>query len=72
MNHNLELQSKVLKWACNSSDVGASSKAMAAAATGHSGRSDHPYDPSDLNRCIKLCIAVPEVKDAVIRYRPIV
>ena len=63
MKHNLEIQSKVLKWVFNSRNVGLSSKAMAAAATGHPGKYDHPYDPSDLNRCIKLCAAIPEVKE---------
>lgn len=58
-----EIQGKVLHWMMNSNDVGSSSKAMAAAATGHpSINLDHPHDPSDLNRCIKLCKEVPEVK----------
>ena len=63
MKFNLEIQSKVLRWVMTSNDVGSSSKAMAAAATGHPAQNDHPYDPSDLNRCIKLCKEVPEVKE---------
>ena len=63
MEISLEMQDKVLEWLCTSNDIGLSSKAMAAAATGHKAQADHPYDPSDLNRCIKLCTKVPEVKD---------
>lgn len=60
---NIELQKKVLKWSFESDDVGMSSKAMAAASTGHAGGKSHPWDPSDLNRCIKLLHEVPEVRE---------
>jgi hypothetical protein len=60
---NLEVQQKVLKWLMKGENVGNSSKAMAAAATGHIGKPSHPYDPADFNRCLVLCHQVPEVKD---------
>jgi hypothetical protein len=64
MSKNLELQSKVLKWIFNSRNIGLSSKAMAASVCGHNDKIDHPYDPSDLNRCIKLCTEIPEIKES--------
>ena len=40
MEINLEIQAKVLEWVCTSDDVGLSSKAMAAAATGHKAQAE--------------------------------
>lgn len=63
MSKESELQAKLLKWSMTSNDIGLSSRAMAAAASGHPSTSDHPWDPDDLNRCIKLCREVPEIKE---------
>lgn len=55
---------KLLTWLATGR-TGASSKSMACAAAGldqgeYGG--DFPYDPSDLNRCLLLLDAVPEVR----------
>jgi hypothetical protein len=43
--------------------VGASSKAMALASIEMPHDRSHPYDPADLNRCLLLLDAVPEIRD---------
>lgn len=53
---------KVLNWIATG-DVGESSKAIAFCAAGSKGSNYHPYDPADLNRCLLLIKAIPEVKD---------
>ena len=58
-----ELQKEVMHWLGNGR-VGLSSKAMAFAVAGveiddHS----HPYDPSDLNRCLLFLEHVPEARN---------
>lgn len=57
-----EIQSKVLSWIA-SGEVGQSSKAMAMTACGVPSEGDYPLDPADLNRCLKMLNAVPEVRD---------
>jgi len=57
-----EIQSKVLSWVATGR-VGASSKAMAMAACGLPNDGSYPHDPADLNRCLLLLEAVPEVRD---------
>lgn len=57
-----EIQQKVLHWVATGS-VGQSSKAMAMTACGLPSEGDYPLDPDDLNRCLKMLIAVPEVRD---------
>lgn len=45
-------------------DTGLSSKHMAAVSAGVSGNGNHPHDPSDLGRCIRLVHNVPEIRAA--------
>ncbi|MCY1295155.1 hypothetical protein D9M69_454140 [compost metagenome] len=56
-----EIQEKVLHWIATGR-VGASSKTMALAACGLPNDGDYPHDPDDLNRCLLLLKAVPEVR----------
>ncbi len=57
-----EIQTKVLNWIATGR-VGASSKTMAMAACGLPNEGSYPYDPDDLNRCLLLLKAVPEVRE---------
>lgn len=57
-----EIQTKVLNWIATGR-VGASSKAMAMAACGLPNDGSYPHDPDDLNRCLLLLEAVPDVRD---------
>lgn len=56
------MQNEVLKW-FGTGRCGESSKAMALAVTGAPGRTDHPWDPDDLNRCLLFLEAVPEARN---------
>src|SRR5690606_19342598 len=56
-----EIQTKVLNWIATGR-VGASSKAMAMAACGLPNDGSYPSDPADLNRCLLMLEAVPEVR----------
>lgn len=59
----MSFERKLLAWFGNGK-TGASSKAMALAAAGiNSDKTDHPFDPSDFNRCLLLVEAVPEIRD---------
>lgn len=54
----------ILNWYVNG-ERGISSETMAAVALGKTmNRPGYPHDPADLNRCIKLVDAAPEVKEA--------
>lgn len=60
------LRGGVLRWFANG-EIGTSSACMAlVASTGEMPddlwRRDHPRDPDDLNRCIRLVACVPEVR----------
>lgn len=55
------MKNKILEWFATGR-VGASSKAMACAAAGLPNDKSHPYDPDDLNRCLLLLEAVPEIR----------
>lgn len=62
-----DLIRKLLKWLAGP-DTGLSSEAMAFCAakiqrTGSWSGIEHPYDPSDFNRCLLLVEQVPEVRD---------
>lgn len=57
-----DIQTKVLNWIATGR-VGASSKTMAMAACGLPNEGDYPSDPDDLNRCLLMLKAVPEVRD---------
>lgn len=57
-----EIQTKVLRWIATGR-VGSSSKAMAMTACGLPSDKDYPGDPDDLNRCLLMLQAVPEVRD---------
>ena len=57
------MSEKILDWYV-SGEKGISSKCMAATALGKKAEHGYPHDPADLNRCIKLVDAAPEVKDA--------
>lgn len=57
-----EIQTKFLRWIATGR-VGASSKAMAMTACGLPSERDYPLDPDDLNRCLLMLQAVPEVHD---------
>lgn len=52
---------KIGAWLING-ETGLSSKAMAAVALGVGSDGSHPYDPDDLNRCLKLIDKIPEIK----------
>ncbi len=56
-----EIQSKVLNWIATGR-VGMSSQAMAMAACGMPSDGSYPHDPDDLNRCLLMLKAVPEVR----------
>ena len=55
------MKEKLLKWYATG-EKGLSSENMAATVLGLPSRLYHPCDPADLNRCIKLVDAVPEIK----------
>lgn len=57
-----EIQEKALHWIATGR-VGASSKTMAMTACGLPSGKDYPLDPDDLNRCLLMLQAVPEVRD---------
>jgi hypothetical protein len=57
-----DIQAKVLKWIATGR-VGMSSKAMAMAACGMPSDGSYPHDPDDLNRCLLMLKAVPEVRE---------
>jgi hypothetical protein len=55
-------QQKVIKWLCHG-EVGSSSHCMAMwLAFGEVGDVSHPYDPDDLDRCLKLLDDAPELR----------
>ncbi len=55
-------QRKVIKWLCNG-EVGSSSECMAMwLAFGEIGDVNHPHDPADLDRCLRLLDAAPELR----------
>jgi len=56
------MKDKVLNWFATGR-VGASSKVMALAAIEMPHDRSHPYDPDDLNRCLLLLEAVPEIRE---------
>lgn len=62
MNESIK-GNKILDWLAYGR-VGASSKCMAMVALGREARGDYPSDPSDLNRCLQLIKAAPEVREA--------
>jgi len=58
------LQTKTIKWLATGS-TGASSKAMAfwlAFGQKLNGCGNHPHDPDDFDRCLRLLDAVPELR----------
>ncbi len=58
----MSLEIKCLNWFANG-EVGESSSAMAFCACGvETKKISQPYDPADLNRCLKLVKAIPEIK----------
>lgn len=56
------MKDKILDWFATGR-VGASSKAMACAVADLPHDKSHPYDPDDLNRCLLLLEAVPEIRN---------
>ena len=57
------MKTKILKWLA-SDNTGMSSQFMAFTAIEIKPKyTSHPYDPSDLNRCILLVEEVPEIKE---------
>ena len=56
-----DIKSKVLEWVA-SGRVGQSSKAMAMTACDLPSSGSYPLDPDDLNRCLLMLEAVPEVR----------
>lgn len=58
----MDMKDKILKWFAEG-ETGASSKHMALTACGQKGEGYHPLDPSDLNRCIMLLEAIPEIRE---------
>ena len=65
------MKDKILNW-FGAGQVGASSKAMALAAAGMPNDKSHPYDPDDLNRCLLLLEAVPEIRQHMDKVAAIV
>lgn len=59
---NEDLKTKILRW-LSEGEVGLSSKAMAFTSLGMKANYDHPLDPSDFNRCLKLVKYIPEIKN---------
>jgi len=57
-----DIRSAVLEWLFTG-QVGASSKAMAAAACGLPSSRSYPSDPDDLNRCLLLLEKVPAIRE---------
>lgn len=57
-----EIRKKALHWLATG-QVGLSSKAMAMAVCEIPCDNDYPLDPSDLNRCLLMLKAIPEVRD---------
>ena len=55
------MKDKILKW-FGTGRIGLSSKAMALAAIDIYNDGSHPCDPSDLNRCLLLMQAAPEIR----------
>lgn len=62
------MEKKILNWILTG-ETGASSMAMARALIGIKGRTDHPHDPDDLNRCLMLLAAVPEAREHMNKLR---
>jgi hypothetical protein len=58
----MNMKDKILDWFA-AGRVGASSRAMACAAADLPHDKSHPYDPGDLNRCLLLLEAVPEIRN---------
>lgn len=58
------MKDKILEWFATGR-VGASSKAMASAVADLPHDKSHPYDPADLNRCLLLLEAVPEIRNSM-------
>jgi len=58
------MKDKILEWFATGR-VGASSKAMACAAADLPNDKSHPHDPDDLNRCLLLLEAVPEIRNCM-------
>lgn len=58
------MKDKLLEWFATGS-VGASSRAIAQKmmGLGDTPERSHPHDPDDLNRCLLLLEAVPEIRD---------
>ena len=57
-----DIRDKILNWFAIG-QVGASSKAMALAVIEMPHSSSHPCDPDDLNRCLLLLAAVPDIRN---------
>lgn len=53
-----QLRAAIIRW-FGGGEVGLSSTAMALAIAGLPGPRNHPWDPDDLNRCLKLLQCVP-------------
>jgi hypothetical protein len=51
----------ILRWLATG-QTGESSKALAFCFAGIKGRSDHPLDPADFNRCLLLIHTYPEMR----------
>lgn len=57
------MRDKILNW-LTSGETGISSKVMVQAALNQELTcTDHPLDPDDFRRCLKLVYAVPEIKE---------
>lgn len=56
------MKDKILMWLATG-NIGASSKAMAFTAADLPNNGNSPHDPDDLNRCLLLLDAVPEIRN---------
>ncbi|THA10474.1 hypothetical protein [Rodentibacter pneumotropicus] len=67
------MQKKIIQWLADDEDVGLSSKCMAFV-VGFDvvpRRKHYPLDPSDLSRCVKLLVRVPEMRNYLYKMKAI-
>ena len=63
IEYKYKLKEDILNWIAEGRGVGLSAQAMALSVTGNFKQKNHPYDPSDFNRCLKLIKKIPEIED---------
>lgn len=56
------MRDQILLWLAGR-DGGLSSECVAFTALGIAGRRDHPHDPADLGRCLRLLETIPAIRE---------